>query len=131
LTIEAPTGSAGVAPAAVPPSLAATWNDLSRNGTGTTGDDQRNPKNCRLEAGVTCRRDGRAPSIFGCDECILACPHELGKPPRRNTDFQHHPEWQNLTHDQILNMTEDEFQKTFANSGFIRLGLNRLKQNLP
>ena len=67
--------------------------------------------------------------IFGCDECILACPHELNAPPRRNMDFQHHPEWQELTPDQILNMTEAEFQKTFAGSGFLRLGLERLKQN--
>ena len=67
--------------------------------------------------------------IFGCDECILACPHETAKPTRRNMDFQFHPEWQKLTPEQILNMTEDEFQTTFAGSGFIRLGLDRLKRN--
>ncbi|MHC4525488.1 MAG: tRNA epoxyqueuosine(34) reductase QueG [Planctomycetota bacterium] len=67
--------------------------------------------------------------IFGCDECILACPHELSKPQRQNKDFQHHPEWQNLTPDQIQSMTEDDFQKIFAGSGFIRLGLDRLKRN--
>ncbi|MDH4202997.1 MAG: tRNA epoxyqueuosine(34) reductase QueG [Phycisphaerae bacterium] len=68
--------------------------------------------------------------IFGCDECILACPHETGKPERKNKDFQHHPEWQNLTLDQIQAMTEADFQKTFANSGFIRLGMERLKRNV-
>ena len=67
--------------------------------------------------------------IFGCDECILACPHELNAAERKNKDFQHHPEWQNLTPDQIQTMTEDEFQKIFADSGFIRLGLDRLKRN--
>ena len=67
--------------------------------------------------------------IFGCDECILACPHELNAPARKNADFQYHPEWQNLTPDQIQAMTEDEFQTTFAGSGFIRLGLDRLKRN--
>jgi epoxyqueuosine reductase len=67
--------------------------------------------------------------LFGCDECILACPHELGKPPRRNMDFQHHPEWQELTPDQILTMTEEDFQTTFATSGLLRLGLERLKRN--
>ncbi|MHC4289911.1 MAG: tRNA epoxyqueuosine(34) reductase QueG [Planctomycetota bacterium] len=77
-----------------------------------------------------CGRDARVPSyIFGCDECILACPHDLGKPERKNTDFQHHAEWQDLTPEQIQNMTEEEFQKTFAGSGFIRLGLDRLKRN--
>ena len=78
----------------------------------------------------TCDRDGRAPNyIFGCDECILACPHEINAPPRKNPNFQFHPEWQKLTPQQIQNMTEDQFQKTFANSGFIRLGLERLKRN--
>ena len=67
--------------------------------------------------------------IFGCDECILACPHEINRPSRKNTDFQFHPEWKKLTPEQIQNMTEDKFQKTFANSGFIRLGLERLKRN--
>ena len=67
--------------------------------------------------------------IFGCDECILACPHELNAVERKNRDFQFHPEWQNLTPDQIQTMTGDEFQKIFADSGFIRLGLDRLKRN--
>jgi epoxyqueuosine reductase len=85
----------------------------------------------KMPAFLLCDRDGRAPSLFGCDECILACPHELGKPPRQNMDFQHHPEWQELTPEQIQSMTEDDFQITFAGSAFLRLGLERLKQNLP
>lgn len=67
--------------------------------------------------------------IFGCDECILACPYEADAPPRKNPDFRFHPEWQNLTPSQIQNMTEDGFQTIFAGSGFIRLGLTRLKCN--
>jgi epoxyqueuosine reductase len=67
--------------------------------------------------------------IFGCDECILACPHELNALARVNKDFQFHPEWQHLTPEKIQNMTEVEFQKTFAGSGFIRLGRDRLKRN--
>ena len=75
------------------------------------------------------KRKRRDNYIFGCDECILACPHELGKPERKNMDFQHHPEWQELTPEQILKMTEEDFQETFANSGLLRLGLERFKQN--
>ncbi len=67
--------------------------------------------------------------IFGCDECILACPHELNAAARKNKEFQFHPEWQNLTPDQIQAMDQDDFQITFANSGFIRLGLTRLERN--
>ena len=78
-----------------------------------------------------CDRTRRVPSyIFGCDECILACPHELNAPARKNADFQFHPEWQDLTPDQIQTMTAGEFQKIFAGSGFIRLGLDRLKRNV-
>ena len=85
----------------------------------------------KMPAFLSCGRDARAGNyIFGCDECILACPHEMNKPPRQNMEFQFHPEWQKLTPEQIQSMTEDDFQKTFANSGFIRLGLKRLKRNV-
>ena len=74
-------------------------------------------------------KDKMSGYIFGCDECILACPHEINKPARKNADFRFHPEWQKLTPGQIQYMTEEDFQKTFANSGFLRLGLDRLKRN--
>lgn len=124
-TIEAPTGSAGVSPPHKQ-KLSPCEGGAPRRGEGVERQQGVSTNN------NTCGRDARVPNyIFGCDECILACPHELGKPPQKNMDFQHHPEWQELTSDQILNMTEEEFQKIFANSGFIRLGLDRLKQNLP
>jgi epoxyqueuosine reductase len=67
--------------------------------------------------------------VFGCDECILACPYEMNAPARKNTHFHHHSEWQTLSPQQILDMAEDEFQKIFAGSGFLRPGLERLKRN--
>ena len=78
-----------------------------------------------------CGRNARAGNyIFGCDECILACPHEMNAPSRKNTEFQFHPEWQMLTPGQIQNMTEADFKDIFADSGFIRLGFERLKRNI-
>ncbi|MBP8605932.1 MAG: tRNA epoxyqueuosine(34) reductase QueG [Phycisphaerae bacterium] len=75
--------------------------------------------------------NGCAPHyIFGCDECLLACPYEAAAPLRKNPDFHIHPEWQNLTAKQIRSMQQEEFAQIFAGSGFIRLGLNRLKQNI-
>ncbi|MHC5083745.1 MAG: tRNA epoxyqueuosine(34) reductase QueG [Planctomycetota bacterium] len=73
---------------------------------------------------------GRGSSyIFGCDTCILACPHENRAPARKNPDLHLHPEWLTLTKDQIQNMTEEDFQTTFKNSSLIRTGLIKLKQN--
>jgi epoxyqueuosine reductase len=94
------------------------------------GNEGLSPDNVMPASSRQCDRDGRVPKyIFGCDECLLACPHELNRPPRRNIDFQHHPEWQMLTRERIFDMTELEFRQTFSNSGFIRLGLERLKRN--
>jgi epoxyqueuosine reductase len=114
LTIEKP-GGVNVIPASEPGSKTA-------------------PSGCRIKSGMTnheanCSRENYKNYIFGCDECILACPHELNAPPRRNMDFQYHPEWQQLTHEHIRSMTEEQFQEIFANSSFIRLGLERLKTN--
>jgi len=30
--------------------------------------------------------------LFGCDECVLACPHTKAAPPRTNQQLQHHPD---------------------------------------
>ena len=68
--------------------------------------------------------------IFGCDTCILACPHEMNAPNRSNPVFKLHPEWSGLKPQQILNMSEEEFQKQFAHSGLLRTGLNKLKQTV-
>ena len=68
--------------------------------------------------------------IFGCDACIRACPHEMSKPARTNTDFQLHPEWAKLNCTDIQNMTQDTFEKRFAGSGMIRTGLRKLQQTL-
>lgn len=68
--------------------------------------------------------------IFGCDACIAACPHEMGKPTRSNHDFQFHREWVELTAQQVLAMTEPEFEAFFAGSGMIRTGFEKLKRTV-
>ena len=68
--------------------------------------------------------------VFGCDACIAACPHEMGKPCRSNADFQFHPEWAKLTAQQVLAMTETEFEAFFGGSGMIRTGLAKLKRTV-
>ena len=107
-TLEAPTGTAGVSPASEKTSSPPLRGPVPQRGEGVTH---------------------TANYIFGCDHCILACPHENRAPARQNKDLKLHPEWLTLTKDQIQAMTEDNFQTTFKNSGLIRTGLGKLKQN--
>ena len=67
--------------------------------------------------------------LFGCDECVLACPHHAGAPVCKNKQFRFYDKRAKLNLHQILNMTDDDFEAEFADSAFLRLGLDRLKRN--
>jgi epoxyqueuosine reductase len=67
--------------------------------------------------------------LFGCDECVLACPHQANAPLRKNRQFKFYNDRAKLNLHRILNMSEDDFETKFADSAFIRLGLDRLKRN--
>jgi len=67
--------------------------------------------------------------LFGCDECVLACPHQANAPVCKNKQFRFFADRAKLNLHQILNMSEDDFETKFADSAFLRLGLDRLKRN--
>jgi epoxyqueuosine reductase len=67
--------------------------------------------------------------LFGCDECVLACPHQTNAPVYKNRQFKFYNDRAKLNLNEILNMSEDDFETRFADSAFIRLGLDRLKRN--
>jgi epoxyqueuosine reductase len=67
--------------------------------------------------------------LFGCDECVLACPHQTNAPVCKNKQFKFFDDRAKLNLHQILNMSEDDFDVKFADSPFLRLGLDRLKRN--
>jgi epoxyqueuosine reductase len=67
--------------------------------------------------------------IFGCDECVLACPHHADAPLCKNKYFKFYTNRAKLNLNEILNMSEEDFEAEFADSAFIRLGLERLKRN--
>jgi epoxyqueuosine reductase len=67
--------------------------------------------------------------LFGCDECVLACPHQANAPLCKNRQFKFYNDRAKLNLNEILNMSEDDFETKFADSAFIRLGLDRLKRN--
>jgi len=67
--------------------------------------------------------------LFGCDECVLACPHTKAAPPRTNRRLQHRPDRTRLNLRDILRMTDETFQSTFAHSPLLRPGRQRLQRN--
>ena len=67
--------------------------------------------------------------LFGCDECVLACPHTQAAPSRTNHQLQHHGDRARLNLHEILRMTDETFQRTFADSALLRPGLQRLQRN--
>lgn len=67
--------------------------------------------------------------LFGCDECMLACPHYQAAPPCANQRFRFHPKRQRLDPVRVLEMTQESFETQFADSPIGRLGLEQLKRN--
>jgi epoxyqueuosine reductase len=67
--------------------------------------------------------------LFGCSECLLACPYQQNAPSRRNGEFTYYADRAGLDLDEILALTEDEYETRFAGSPLLRAGLARLKRN--
>jgi len=65
--------------------------------------------------------------LFGCCDCILACPHQQNAPPCSNKEFTFHSARAQLDLNEILNLTEEQFHVRFANSPILRTGLPHLK----
>ncbi|MHC4457387.1 MAG: tRNA epoxyqueuosine(34) reductase QueG [Planctomycetota bacterium] len=67
--------------------------------------------------------------LFGCDECVLACPYQKDTPICKNKQFKFYKDRANLNLHEILSLTDDDFEKRFADSTIKRLGLETLKRN--
>ena len=67
--------------------------------------------------------------LFGCDECVLACPYERDAPVCKNKQFKLYSDRAKLDLGRVLNLTEEDFDAEFADSPIKRLGLGRLKRN--
>ncbi len=67
--------------------------------------------------------------LFGCDECVLACPYQENAPVCKNKRFKFYNDRAELNLHGILNLSQDEFEAKFADSVIKRLGLERLKTN--
>lgn len=67
--------------------------------------------------------------LFGCDECVLACPYDLNAPVCCNSRLQFFTERRWIKPFQILTWRQAQFDRFFADSAVKRLGLERLKRN--
>ncbi len=66
--------------------------------------------------------------LFGCGECLLACPYQKKSPTYANKEFVHHAERAELDLNEFLELTEVQYKIKFTNSPILRPGLAHLKK---
>lgn len=67
--------------------------------------------------------------IFGCEECLKACPWNKDVPGWK--ELESNKEYLlNLKREDWRQMSIEEFEEHFSNSGFMRSGLEKIKSNL-
>ena len=66
--------------------------------------------------------------LFGCDECLLACPFHQQAPPCANRQFKHRPDRAGLDLREVLALDHETFEARFADSPIKRLGLEALQR---
>ena len=67
--------------------------------------------------------------VFGCDECVLACPYHENAPVCKNKSFKLYPDRAALDPARVLKLNERQFNEEFSDSAIKRTGLERLKRN--
>ena len=72
---------------------------------------------------------GMGDHLFGCDECILACPFQEAAPARKNPALRYHPERVGLDLQEVLTLYQSSFETRFGDSPLCRTGLDSLKRN--
>ncbi len=70
-----------------------------------------------------------ADRLFGCDDCVLACPYQKDAPVSKNKQLKFYNDRAKLDLSWILNLTQQDFDTEFADSTIRRTGLDRLKIN--
>ena len=67
--------------------------------------------------------------LFGCDECVLACPYQKDAPTCANSRFRFCGDRARLDLNEILSLDAESFDARFGDSVIKRLGLEGLKRN--
>jgi len=67
--------------------------------------------------------------LFGCDECVLACPVQMDAPPCKNKELKFYPDRAGLDLDEVLSLSTESSERRFSDSPIRRPGLDILKRN--
>jgi epoxyqueuosine reductase len=67
--------------------------------------------------------------LFGCDECVLACPYQKDAAACENKHFRFYPDRAAINLHEILSLIAESFEAKFADSAIRRAGLAGLKRN--
>lgn len=67
--------------------------------------------------------------LFGCDECVLACPFQKDAPACKNEQFKFYSDMAELGLREVLSLNAESFDAKFTDSPIKRLGLEGLKRN--
>jgi len=67
--------------------------------------------------------------LFGCDECVAACPYQKQAPACENRQFKFYRNRAQIDLQEILGLTDESFEAKFGESPIKRLGLEGLKRN--
>lgn len=68
--------------------------------------------------------------IFGCDECQNICPYNKRAALHRNSNFNPLFDPREISAEQWLSMSDEEFTERFGSTPLKRSGLERIKQNI-
>jgi len=67
--------------------------------------------------------------LFGCEECILACPYQKDAPACKNKQIKFHEDRKEFSLQEVLSLSTESFESRFYDSPIKRLGLERLRRN--
>ena len=68
--------------------------------------------------------------VYGCDECLKACPWNRFSKPTHVLEFQPRKELLTYNKKQWQDLTQEEYQSIFKNSAVKRTKYNGLKRNI-
>jgi epoxyqueuosine reductase len=66
--------------------------------------------------------------LFGCDECLLVCPHQQRAPACANRRFIRHTDRERLSLREVIELTPEAFEERFGDSPMRKAGLEILKR---